>query len=93
MNDENHCDGGAVLVQPEGPPRGTFTLLVPYNTTWSVKASGAALRLDFRPMTPGELATELRLEREVERLAKERRMRLAGFEAEPSTRQGEEEAR
>lgn len=33
-----------------------FSLLVAYEMTWDDKAFGTALRLDFRPMTPQEMA-------------------------------------
>ncbi|MCB9610597.1 MAG: hypothetical protein H6716_28670 [Polyangiaceae bacterium] len=47
---------GAVVIEPEPPRRGTFTLIVPIEMTWESRENGGAVRLDFRPRTPLEMA-------------------------------------
>jgi len=47
-------DRGAVVLKPEPPRRGTFTLLLPGNITWDEERDGGSTRLDFRPMTRAE---------------------------------------
>lgn len=50
-NDEDYPAGpfvGALLVEPEPPKPGTFTLLLPENFTWGSKRRNGAIRLTFR---------------------------------------------
>lgn len=50
------ADQGAVIIEPEPPRRGTFSLLLPIEMTWEQRENGGAIRLDFRPRTPKEMA-------------------------------------
>jgi len=48
------AERGAVVLKPEPPRRGTFTLLLPGNITWDEERDAGITRLDFRPMTRAE---------------------------------------
>jgi hypothetical protein len=50
-DDENLEERGALLVGPEMPRRGRFTLLVSDSFLVEVTESGDTVRLDFRPRT------------------------------------------
>lgn len=53
-SDEDEIAGGAILVQPDPPRRGTFTLLIPADMCWETTPLAGGLRLDFRPRTAEE---------------------------------------
>ena len=51
---EDRRDQGAVVLKPEPPRRGTFTLLIPEGLTWDESHEAGIIRLDFRPRTREE---------------------------------------
>ena len=50
-DDENADERGALVLRPDAPRRGRFTLLVSDSFCFEVSESGDMLRLDFRPRT------------------------------------------
>ena len=57
MTDEEEKTGyGAVVLEPEPPRRGTFSLLLPIEMKWEARENGGVVRLDFRPRTAQEMA-------------------------------------
>lgn len=50
-NDENGDERGALVLRPDVPRRGRFTLLVSDSFGFEITESGDTVRLDFRPRT------------------------------------------
>ncbi len=50
-DDENTDERGALVLRPDSPRRGRFTLLVSDSFCFEVRESGDMLRLDFRRRT------------------------------------------
>lgn len=51
-NDEEYADErGALVLRPDAPRRGRFTLLLSDSFCFEVSESGDTVRLDFRPRT------------------------------------------
>lgn len=84
---EDRGDPGAVVLKPEPPRRGTFTLLLPGDMCWGVTTDAGIVRLDFRPMTRAEKAEAARRPRELART------RTGGETRSTSTRSDEESGR
>lgn len=50
-DDENTDERGALVLRPEPPSRGRFSLLVSDRFCFEVTEQGDMMRLDFRPRT------------------------------------------
>ena len=60
-NDEGYPVGaevGALLLEPEAPEPGTFTLLLPLNFTWGAKRRNQTIRIDFREIAKTRVQRE-----------------------------------
>jgi hypothetical protein len=50
-NDENEEERGALVLRPETPRRGRFSLVISDSFCFQVTECGDTVRLDFRPRT------------------------------------------
>lgn len=50
-NDENADERGALVLRPDAPRRGRFTLLVSDSFCFEITESGGTVRLEFRRRT------------------------------------------